>query len=303
MAFLSHIFFSIVLVVQGLFAAPTTTPIINTVSYSTRQNLNNFTSYLQTTASVLPTSKPTEQNITTAGDIATTTFYIQSNANARSCGDLSCSVLDTWSINSSITRVAPTTLAALPEWVSYPLEDWDYNHGASRQYTTGYINKINLGIYPVVISQTAPSKSTGQSVSTPIPAAQQTPTYIAPTQPSAPNMDANIVTNSAPCEAIANEGAQSEEALGIYQTISVSQAHLKQQISDGNSSYECFYQINYSFEGYNGETTGTEIMAAPNNTTVAYCNYTVAGGTACQEGTAPITESVFNLIDANLLTN
>ncbi len=266
------------------------------VAYSAGQNSNS-------TAQPASTPSTSLAPDTASVDIATTTFYIQSNANARSCGDLSCSVLDTWSINSSITRVAPTTLAALPEWVSYPLEDWDYNHGASRQYTTGYINKINLGIYPVVISQTAPSKSTGQSASTPTSAAQQTSTYIVPTQPSSLNIDANIVTNSAPCEAIANEGAQSEEALGIYQTISVSQAHLKEQISNGNSSYECFYQINYSFEGYNGETTGTEIMAAPNNTTVAYCNYTAAGGTACQEGSASITESVFNLIDANLLTN
>lgn len=155
---------------------------------------------------------------------------------------------------------------------------------------------------PASTPETTAASISAAPASTQAAQAQSAPST--PSQPSAPNIDAGIVTNSAPCEAIANEAAQSEEAQGIAQNVSVSQAHLKEQISNGNSSSECYYQINYTFESSTlGEVTGTEINAAPNDTVVAYCNYSVDSGMLCHDNSGSITESVFNLIDANLLTN
>lgn len=217
------------------------------------------------------TSQPTDVDTETS----ITTLYTNTTANVRSCPSSTCEVVGTYQPNEEIPAPSGiSTFAEVPEWVAF---SYVANNGSTE---TGYINKSVLSE-----SQTTAAASVS---------AQNT--YQAPTNQT-PKVSDNLITNSAPCLAIAQDAARNGEIQGLGDYVVVKESHFK------NSA--CYYELAYEYDIAGGRMTSTMIQAAPNNTIVAYCGYNHnTGATNCYDNnTNEITLSVFRLIEANLLTN
>ena len=142
----------------------------------------------------------------------------------------------------------------------------------------------------------------GTQQSTPVTWAQLQAKY-PPQTPTGAGV--NIRTNSAPCEQIAMEAAQNDQAetdsKGYSNNTTVSEAYYTHlpNLSDG-----CFYELVTKYtSGVNAGTVVTSIDYAPDDKEFAECTNSPSGTSCSQEGFGSVSQSTFQLAEAELFAN
>ena len=160
-----------------------------------------------------------------------------------------------------------------------------------------YANYVSSNTQSPTTKTSTPTTTTLKAA-LPLPTPQQPTSVMNPQPPAQETQSAvpAITTNNAACVTIARKAAANEEVdnmqYGVSETITPTQAYFK--------NGDCYYELTRKITG--SPSYVVALMYAPNDGTIAYCDYT-SSGVSCYSGGSSITETVFHLIEAQYLSN